>query len=254
MRKLFYAFIICLLATSCKKDESSKPSEVCQLNWVIINKEHQKIIENVSNDYEQSIIEALNERDSNVKSANDAYNISDRIYSKFNEKTSKYTAGISKSSSEPGMDPVVLQKYMVDLSDRLLNIEEFSDTVTVFTKEIMLPKFKSVLDKFNNSIMNSVSLTDVQKQNVIENAAIRFNIFYTTLKYGEEISGQSGSKGLFSWLRKQAAKIKCTAQSLLAGVACTAAVVSSPVPATGFALWAACVAQTMNAVACWAAI
>lgn len=232
--------------------KDSIPSDGCQLNWEITNKEHQKIIESVSNDYEQSIIEALNERNSDLKSANVTYNISEKIYSKFNEKCSKYTTGISKSSSEPGMDPVVLQNYMEDLSDRLLNIKEFCDTVTVLTKDIMLPKFKSVLDEFNNSIIKDISLTEDKKQFVIENAVIRFNIFHTTLKYGEEISGQSDSKGLGDWLRKQKKKIECTAKSLIAAAACTTAAVSSATGPAAIALWVVCTAQTMNAITCWA--
>ncbi len=106
-----------ILFVSCQKEENSvtKSSEI---KWEIKNKEHQKLIEDVSNYYEESILEALNERNSVLKSSSQSYYIENVIYNKFEEKCLKYNANL-KSYNEQILSPDDLQHYMIDLSNKL---------------------------------------------------------------------------------------------------------------------------------------
>lgn len=257
IRKACFAFaILCFFTTvifmSCQKEES-KSACVSQVKWEIMDKEHLNIINDVSNNYEQAIVEAIDERNSNLKSSNNnCISIVDLINKKFTEKCEKYSNNvILKSSGDQIISIDLIESYVSELSDKLLNIDEFNDTINLYTKDLILSKFYAVFDDFNNSIMNDELLSEAQKQILIENIVLRFNIFYATLEHGEQIRDQAQLKSIGSWIKDHKKEIECTAKSMLAGAACTSAIISTATGPAAIALWVVCTAKTMQATICW---
>jgi hypothetical protein len=144
------------------------------------------------------------------------------------------------------------------------------DTVNIKSKEDFICSANKMFDEYNDEIMNSTSLSEIVKQCIIENNVIRYNKFILTVKYLEQSDGTDNLKSIGSWIRKNAAILKCTAMSIAASGVCAVAVETTIVAVAGatftigtvvvpvgymaYTVWAACVAATINATVCWAQI
>ncbi|MEG3888523.1 hypothetical protein QT971_30475, partial [Microcoleus sp. herbarium19] len=93
----------------------------------------------------------------------------------------------SGSDSDSLMSSALLSSTLVDFSNHLLNTPELKDTTISFNQDVLLSKFDVRLDKFNNDIFNNDSLTDTDKQLLIENIVIRYTILRLNIEYSDEL-------------------------------------------------------------------
>ena len=229
----------------------------------ILNKDRMNIIADLSKKYENAIIEALSERNqlrqSGISTA--TFDISERINTLFELKSNEYLASLPEVSTKSlrigyVVDENILHTRLYQLQDQWLALpymQDIDDEVE-FEKEHLLAEMQKIADDIVVTIKNDDSLNEAEKQVVIENIVFRTNLIITTIHYGDEITDFYASIQLRNWFRRNAARIRCTAQSIIAAAACTTAAVSTATGPAAIALWAVCTAQTLNATACWASI
>lgn len=270
-------FVLSLLS-SCTKNEELRPKieneensvETLQIEWEIKNKQHQQLIETLGDLYEISIKEVLA---TNLKSI--SLNISQQIEEAYQSKINELIASQAnlKSANTEDVSYILSDEYYIPFAEELLMRLNavIDDTLNISTKEDFIMGTDKIFNEYNNEIMNSASISEIEKQCIIENNVLRYNKFILTVEYLEQIDGTTYQKGSFKdWLKKNAAILRCTALTLTASAACATAVATTVV-ATGTAVftigtvvvpaayatyvtWATCVAATINATVCWALI
>jgi hypothetical protein len=249
---------------SCQKEKDKLSSNASgnpngSQKWSITNKEHLAVIDTTTNDYKASILEALKEKKSNLKSSNnsDAYATANRIKELFQQKCSKRIEqqNLLKSATTESfkMDSAKLQGYMEKLSGKLSSDVELIGENSDITKDSFLTRQNKVINDFNEEISNDNSLSADEKQVVIETSVLKTNIVSLTINYGEEIidnSTQLKSLMRCNWWCKIKKIATCTSLSVTAGGTCYGAYQAL----VNYWLWAQCVSATIAAVDCWASM
>jgi hypothetical protein len=241
--------VVCMV-TGCQKN-SHLPEEIEQSS--VINEERMGIIADLSKDYEDAIKEALSERIQLRSSAvsSNAFDITGRINTIYQEKCNQY-GSLTDISLRSGTDETVFDVDKLQL--QLDKLQECWDTAIQNSeedsKEDFIAKLQKVSSDLGTSVLSDNTLSDLEKQIIYENIVFRTNIVAITLQYGEDIEDSVTTRGLFSWIKKNAKKIECTAKSVGAVATCVAAAI----PPVTVAAWAGCVAATASATACWASI
>lgn len=240
----------------CQKDEKN-PGKKNESSISSIDKSRLDIIADLSKEYENAVIEALSERSQLKRSGvlSESFDISDRINTLFAVKCSDYQSSLPASSlksstEEPAMDATLLQSKLDDISNQWLAMMESLGDID---KEDFLAKMQSVSANFVATVEKDNSLTDTEKQIVVENVVFRTNMAIITLNYGEEIQDfHMSQQGLISWFKKNVKKIGCSLSSIAAVGVCSGSVLATiafqPVAIPG---WGACVATTASAAKCW---
>lgn len=241
---------------SCKSDELADSSSELPLD-----KSRMEIIADISQEYENAILDVLSQR--NQLRSNGVPTGSFDFGGRVNERFSQRAAVYAEATPSPFLRTVG-EDFVLDagkLQDRLDILQSLWFALPSMqdsddndpAQEDVLSDMQKVSDNFVLSVLNDNSLSEIEKQLIAENIVFRTNLAIITIKYGEEIEDVASTR-IFKWIKKNLAKIRCTALSVAAAASCTTAIVSTATGPAAVALWATCVAATANATNCWASI
>jgi hypothetical protein len=249
------------VATACSNRDDENIYPTPQSSEVLSQyNDRMEVIAAMSNDYEQSIVEALSERNRLKSSASaPAFDVEQRIKTLFSEKCSKYPSVEPQPQTKSGaselffIDAQKLQERLDNLSELLENAVEAADEDT--GKEEILANLQKVSDGYLATVLSDETLLDVEKQQIRENIVFRTSVALTSIKYGEEVADLllPETKGCNWWCKTKKA-VKCTAKSAYAAGVCIAAGIStytSGVNPAVIGAWGACYYAALDAWNCW---
>lgn len=246
MKKTIFILLSVLLIQSCSNYEQDS---ICDDASIEISESHLEDIYTTVELYENSFIEVF-DNEKSLKATNSSNtNKSEQVISLFQEKLentfSSTTMLKSASSAEDTIDINVLQGYMDEMADRLLNIDTTSSS-----KEEAISLMSEQRDIYIDEIKNDAGLGNWEKTIILENVMLSSEMIFVTLRYGENLE-EVQLKSLGSWSKKNKQKIECTIKTATAVAACAAAATTTATTGV-WILWLKCAAATTAAVNCWA--
>jgi hypothetical protein len=258
---LSIAVALFFVATACSKQENGSTYSTPQNSEVLPQyNDRMEVIAKMSSDYEQSILEALSERNRLKSSGNtSALDVEQRIKTLFSEKCSKYPNVETQAQTKSGasevffIDPQKLQDKLDELSALFEDAMETADED--ISKEELLAKLQKVSDSFCATVVANEALLDVEKQQIRENIVFRTSIALTSVKYADEVVDLQllETKGCNWWCKAKKA-VKCTCKSAYAAVVCAAAGITtyySGVNPVVIGAWGSCFTAAYDAWQCW---
>jgi hypothetical protein len=248
MKYINYVIVVALsivVATACSNQNEENTYPTPQSSEALSQyNDRMEVIAAMSNDYEQSIIEALSERNRLKNSASaPAFDVEQRIKTLFSEKCSKYPSVEPQPQTKSGaseeffIDAQKLQQRLDNLAELLENAIEAADDDS--GKEEILANLQKVSDSYLATILSDETLLDVEKQQIRENVVFRTSVALTSIKYGEEVADLllPETKGCNWWCRvKRAAR--CTFYTACAVAICGTSITNYP---TSVLSWGLCV-------------
>jgi hypothetical protein len=259
-KKFAGALLVCFLLVSCNSNELADPSIELSLD-----KSRMDVIADVSVAYENAIIDVLNQRN-RLRSSGlsvDDFQFANHLNEAFEKRVSVLAEDYKQIIPETSLrsvdegfsfDESKLYKrleVLTSLWEGLASLQDSDENLA--TKEGALNDIQNASDNFVETVKNDDSLDDVEKQIIIENIVLRTNIAIITIKYGEEIAGETETRFIGKLFRRIVKIVVCTVRTVNTITTCTTAAgfIGVGLPSFGLLYGSVCVTQTVSAVVCW---
>ena len=204
-----------------------------------------------SQEYENAILDILSERDQmRSRGISDAFDFSERLSERFSQRITEYvesTPSVSlRSVAESSeLNAGELQTRLDILQSLWFALPSMKDSDNNnATVEELIEDMQKVSDNFVLTIVNDNSLSEVERQLIVEEIVFRTNLATITIDYGDQIRGEPTTRFLRRAVRWVVNNARCIALSATAAADCFAAISDS-------SRWARCVESTAKAVNCW---
>lgn len=243
MKRILLILLSMFFILSCNKEvqENSHINTCFELSNSHIND-----INRVVELYNDSFLEVLNSEQTLKSESLSSQDKSDQIYTIFNNKlTDEFgtpTALKTTNAASDTIDSGLLQSYMDEMAERLLEVDE---NTALLPQDEIINLMSVKRDLFVNEIKSDEILLDWEKTIILENVLLTSGMTFVTLHYGEDLESIQ-AKGLKSWFKRNKKKIECTIKSATAVTVCASAVGGN------WIAWVKCVSLTAAAANCWA--